>query len=1020
MQDELTPSWFIGVDWTGAETHRRAFAERFKLITPIGRGGSAEVWKALDPVDDSEVAIKVLVHEVARSARFQTLLRNEVRAVARLSHPNLVRMLDVGTLGPEVELSTEGRLVAGSPFLAMELLRGGSLLPLTVRPRAWPVLQSILETLLDALAHAHARGVVHLDIKPSNVMRRSEDDTDVALTDFGIAWIARDPVPIGSGTPAYAAPEQLIGDGRDVGPVTDLFALGCLAWELITGRPPFDDADPHARAFATPGQLEARMAVPPHVEPWLRRLLDPAPRRRFESAYAARCALHSSRAVDITQERSPRSFGYGLGLCELNAVPFVGRRREREQLWSWIDDAIRTGEGSEIEIAGPPGSGRTRLADWLTTRVREIDAASVLSLTNQLGGSLSDALQRHFRTSSLSAPRIASRLEDVVGAHWVVAAASEVLAGASDDPTALHDLVALMARHRPVVLVCEGSAPPIKSTIRIVIKEHTKDGIALKPFSDAERDELLNVLRLEPEPREILRALVAWPGGLLSAVGHWMESGKLERRDGRMALSSRPGPISAVWEERLNGLARRLNEAEVRALEVAAVLGSGCEIRLWQCAAKHAGTFPTLAAVDRMAMEALCELREDRVSFLDTRVADALVRRSSEGGRLRAQHSACAIAIAEVGVRAAEERRGSHLHHAGEHADAIPLLITAAAARLNALDPSRAATLVRLADRSLQSLSTRPPELVVRTTLLRSRVERRLGNIDTAAALAKQAHRGARAHGSALLRADAAHQRGRVARAQGDTTRAMRYLLEAREAAREIDYATRIADILIDMANVLRGQGADDRASRLAEEAIKLDPRPKGRAMARVLASRLARRRGDLAAAEAQLEDAMLELEQHRPRLLPEVWGEAGELARTRGEHARAAAWYRKALAGFVELGTVSRAPSIELKLGLTLIELNDIEAADGCIRGALGAWKAAGRSDLVDGWQLALAWISARTDRWDSCDAILLQTTRLEDEDWLGLLRRFQLAARDRSDLLVRLKSLQTAHSNRETRIDT
>ena len=1018
MQDELTPSWFIGVDWTGAETHRRAFAERFKLAAPVGRGGSAEVWKASD-TDDTEVAIKVLVHEVARSARFQAVLRNEVRAVARLSHPNIVRMLDVGTLGPEVEQSTEGRLVAGSPFLVMELLRGGSLVPLIVHPRPWPVLESILTTLLDVLAHAHARGVVHLDIKPSNVMRRSAEDTDIALTDFGIAWIARDPVPVGAGTPAYAAPEQLIGDGRDIGPPTDLFALGCLAWELITGHAPFDDIDPHARAFATPADFRPRMEVPEHVERWLRQLLEPASRRRFGSAHAARLSLIGKSETLPVEWRSvgdvaSRSFGYGLGLCELNAVPFVGREQQRDRLWREVRNAILSNTGVRIDIAGPPGSGRSRLAEWLTTRLRELDAATVLVLKDELGGSLSDALQRHFRTASLNAARIASRLEDAVGTHWIVGPASETLAGVSSDPEPLHALVARMARRQPVVLVCESEPPPIDVAICICLTDHTSQGITLGPLTDEERATLLTeVLHLGVEPRRILEGLIAWPGSLLSAVAHWMESGKLERSEHGARLSAIPELDTEVWDERLHGLARRLNEAEVRALEVAAVLGSGCEIRLWQRAAEIAGTFPTLAAIDRMAMEALCELHGDRVAFSDRRVCDALLERADAGGRLARAHAACAEAIEAmeamgVGVVRKDERRGTHLHHANAHAQAAPLLVSAARTRLDALDPQRASSLLDLADASLRALAAPAEhELAVRARLLRSRTARRLGRLDEAADLAKRAHRDARAHGGARLRAETAHQRGRIARARGNATQAMQYLLEAREAAREIGLVVLMSDALIDMANVLTGQGAAERAERLVEEAIGLDPRPKGRALARVLAARLARRRGDFAAAETQLDRAIAELEAHRRRLLPEAWGEAGELARARGDYARAADWYRKALEGFVELG-IARAPAIELKLGLTWIELRDIEAADGCIRGALGAWQAAGRDDLAQGWKLALAWIHARAGRWDTCEALLAETTRLDDEDWLRLFDRVRAEAGERGELLAHLTTIR------------
>jgi len=272
MPLELTPSWFLHLDWTGAATHRRNTAERFELVSPLGVGGFGEVWRALDTATGEHVAIKVLGHALARSPQFQSAFRNEIRITSRLAHEGVVRIVDVGTLGAEVERASGGRLVGGSPFVAMELL--GPTLASTVRVGAsWERARVVAEQLLRALAHVHARGVVHLDLKPSNVMFRGVGpDAQAVLSDFGIAWLASEAAGAGGvGTPGYAAPEQGLADGRNIGPWSDLYAFGCVMWELLAGESPFAASSPMERLFSDPRPFRPRVDVPERVEPWLRR-----------------------------------------------------------------------------------------------------------------------------------------------------------------------------------------------------------------------------------------------------------------------------------------------------------------------------------------------------------------------------------------------------------------------------------------------------------------------------------------------------------------------------------------------------------------------------------------------------------------------------------------------------------------------------------------------------------------------------------------------------------------------------
>ena len=224
-------------DETPAAT-RIAELGSYALEAPLGRGGMGEVWRARHMDQGVAVAIKVLTGERAREERFRRAFRAEVRAAAGLAHPNITRVLDYG----EVPAGQPEPFAPGNPFLVLELVDGGALRGRCGR-LSWQAIGWVLLALLDALSHAHARGVVHRDLKPENVLLSRRLAT-VKLTDFGLACPVELPVDGRvhgrfAGTPGYMAPEQVEGRWRDHGPWTDLYGLGCLAFTLATGSPPF-------------------------------------------------------------------------------------------------------------------------------------------------------------------------------------------------------------------------------------------------------------------------------------------------------------------------------------------------------------------------------------------------------------------------------------------------------------------------------------------------------------------------------------------------------------------------------------------------------------------------------------------------------------------------------------------------------------------------------------------------------------------------------------------------------------
>ncbi|WP_164856228.1 serine/threonine-protein kinase PknK [Lujinxingia sediminis] len=274
----------------------------FRILASAGKGGMGEVFRAVHLDREVEVAVKVMSARRARDPHFSSALRAEVRAVARLHHPGIIMVFDCGEVSPQIEEETGGRFVAGSSWLAMELA-SYSLQDLNRSTLDWWHVRNILVRILDALAHSHARGVIHRDLKPANVLFvDGAQGRQLKLSDFGLAHALDDehmeneetPRTI-SGTPRFMSPEQITGQWRDHGPWTDLYALGCLAYWLVDGEPPFRDGDTdailrgHLQGVLPP--LRAPFAVPREFGVWLGQLLAKSPMDRFQRAADAAQAL---------------------------------------------------------------------------------------------------------------------------------------------------------------------------------------------------------------------------------------------------------------------------------------------------------------------------------------------------------------------------------------------------------------------------------------------------------------------------------------------------------------------------------------------------------------------------------------------------------------------------------------------------------------------------------------------------------------------------------------------------------
>ena len=337
----------------------------FELIEPVGEGGVATVWRGRHRRRDFPVALKVITGPNARNPEYQDAFRREVQSHARLDHPGIITVFEYGTIPQRAETASEGELVAGSPYFALEFTGAGTLREQR-RVDNWPLLRSVLLEVLDALAYAHARGVIHRDLKPENILYFPGDKRGrFKLSDFGIAHAVESTVPVGTdeirdaaaGTPHYMPPEQIHGEWRVFGPWTDLYALGCMAYEFVDGELPFE-AGSLAEVAAMqlnepPPRLEPDYPVPDGLEAWIRCMLAKDPRDRFRRAADAAWLL----------ARMPASLGHSEGArprvledasattLDLQDSNVTETNRDTKKLWQEEEgDEFRAGKTKQLGV----------------------------------------------------------------------------------------------------------------------------------------------------------------------------------------------------------------------------------------------------------------------------------------------------------------------------------------------------------------------------------------------------------------------------------------------------------------------------------------------------------------------------------------------------------------------------------------------------------------------------------------------------------------------------------------------
>jgi class 3 adenylate cyclase/tetratricopeptide (TPR) repeat protein len=677
-------------------------AGRYRVKRFLGQGGRKRVYLSDDETIGAEVAVALFDTEGVAAA-IQARARREAEAMRKLGdHDHIVTVLDTGEDD-------------GNPFIVSRYMPGGDVEGLLAAAGGRLDVERAVEIAVDvthALEHAHSRGIVHRDLKPANVW--IDDDGHARLGDFGLATTeARARVSGGTlvGTVAYLPPEQALGEA--VGPQSDLYSLGALLYEMLTGQPPFpgDDAvsiiSQHLHADPVPPSRH-NPDVPEALDRVVMALLAKRPEDRPTNAAEAGQRLLAALTEQPAEDAEERPAN---PLESLAGGVFVGREPELEQLREAVDAAL-AGRGSLQMLVGEPGIGKTRAAEEVATyarvsgarvywgRCREDEGAPAywpwvqairsyardadpVALAWQLGGGAAEVAQL--------IPEVAEKLDIEPGER---SDSEEARFRLFDSVTSL---LLAAARDRPIVIVLDDlhwADEPSLLLLRFAARELASSGLlVLGTYRDVElgrHHPLARVLGeisgIEGSGRIPLRGLgvgaveryiemtsgAPAPAGLAEAVQEQTDGNpffvgevvRLLASEGKLAAGGAvsdleiPQGVREVVGRRLDRLSEETNEA----LRVAAVIGRDFDEELVLRVIQLPPAAMMTAAREAIAERLVTDLGNGHYSFAHALVRDTLYEELSPAKR-SALHLKVGLAIEAICGGDVAERLGELAHH---------------------------------------------------------------------------------------------------------------------------------------------------------------------------------------------------------------------------------------------------------------------------------------------------------------------------------------------------------------------